>query len=130
MEAQIRELAYFLEVSLNEIYVFSADDLKFQYANSTALQNIGYEKETLQTMTPLEIKPEYEKENFIELLQPLLTGKKENIQFQTIHRRKDGSDYPVEVNMQLVKQEGKSVFLVVANDVTKKTGSRKCLERK
>ncbi|MTF37420.1 PAS domain S-box protein [Cyanobacterium aponinum] len=120
MEAQIRELAYFLEVSLNEIYVFSADDLKFQYANSTALQNIGYEKETLQTMTPLEIKPEYEKENFIELLQPLLTGKKENIQFQTIHRRKDGSDYPVEVNMQLVKQEGKSVFLVVANDVTKK----------
>jgi len=129
MEAQIRELAYFLEVSLNEIYVFSVDDLKFQYANSTALQNIGYDRETLLQMTAVDIKPEYNNhEKFRELLKPLLTGEKEKIQFQTIHRRKDGSDYPVEVNVQLVKQEDKSVFLAIINDITKRREAENALK--
>lgn len=120
MEAEIRELAYFLEVSLNEIYVFSVDDLKFQYANSTALQNIGYDWPTLQTMTPVDIKPEYNLDSFLQLLQPLLTGEKESLQLQTIHRRRDKSDYPVEINLQLVKQGDKSVFLAIVNDITKR----------
>lgn len=120
LEKERKQLAYFLEVSLNEIYVFTADTLNFLYANRGALQNIGYDLKTLQNLTLFDIKPEYSLETFQNLIQPLLTQEKEIIVFQTIHQRQDNSCYPVEIHLQLVKQDDKSVFLAIGNDITER----------
>ncbi|BAQ65750.1 PAS domain S-box protein [Geminocystis sp. NIES-3709] len=128
LEAERRQLAYFLEVSLNEIYVFSADTLKFIYANRGALQNIGYDLKTLQKMTPLDIKPEYSEETFKQLINPLLSQEKEILVFQTIHTRQDKSCYPVEIHLQLVKQNDNSVFLAIATDITSRKQAEEALK--
>ena len=41
--------------------------------------------------------------------------------FSTIHRRADGSDYPVEVHLQLFDQRQDPVFLAVIQDISERT---------
>ena len=112
------QLLDILEKSLNEIYVFDSVTLKFEYLNQGALNNIGYSLEEIKNLTPVDIKPEFTYETFIQSVEPLLNGTKNKLVFETIHRRKDGSDYPVEVQLQLHKLDNKSVFFAVINDIT------------
>ena len=90
-----------VESSLNEIYIFSASTLCFLDVNRGARENLGYTLEELQELTPLDIKPEYTSEQFETLIHPLRQREREKIEFNTYHRRKDGTTYPVEVHLQL-----------------------------
>jgi PAS domain S-box-containing protein len=107
-----------LDRSLNEIYVFDEKSLRFAYVDGAALRNLGYSLAELQHMTPLDIKPEFTRPAFEELLQPLRDGTKELLVFETVHRRKDGTTYPVEVHLQRFKGEGQSSFLAFINDIS------------
>ena len=104
--------------SLNEIYVFDLETLRFQYANEGALRNLGYGMEELSRMTPADIKPPFTEEMFRDMIRPLVAGEKDLLVFETAHRRKDGSDYPVEVHLQLVPSGDRAVFLAFINDIT------------
>jgi PAS domain S-box-containing protein len=108
------------EVSLNEIYIFSADTLRFIEVNRGARENLGYTMAELEGLTPLELKPRYTRETFAELIAPLYSGAQEKIVFETIHLRKDGSDYPVEVHLQLSNLGDQRVFVAVILDITRR----------
>ena len=109
-----------LERSLNEIYVFSAETLNFIQVNKGARKNLGYSMEELQVLTPVDIKPEYTLDSFTRLVEPLRTGAKDVVVFQTVHRRKDESQYPVEVHLQLVAFDTMPVFVAIVIDITDK----------
>ena len=111
-------LLHVLESSLNEIYVFDAETLRFEYVNRGAQRNLGYSFEQLRGMTPLDIKPKFTEALFRETIGPLLQRSKETHVFDTVHRRADGSLYPVEVHLQLVEHGGRRVFLAVILDIT------------
>jgi diguanylate cyclase (GGDEF)-like protein/PAS domain S-box-containing protein len=109
-----------LEHSMNEIYIFDPETLEFIMVNRGARENLGYTMAELANMTPLDIKPEIEAQIFRKLIEPLLKGEKERLFFNTIHRRKDGSSYPVEVNLQLYSYRGKKVCMALVNDLTER----------
>lgn len=129
LETERKKLAHYLEVSLNEIYVFSEETLLFEYVNQGALQNIGYSWKELQQMTLLDINCEYNHDGFQEVLKPLLNATQNIVVFKTIHRRQDGSVYPVEVHLQLVIDEDKRVFLAIALDITERERAEKQLKK-
>ena len=52
-ESQTRRYSRMLEVSLNEIYIFDAESLRFLDVNLGARRNLGYSIEELRCMTPL-----------------------------------------------------------------------------
>lgn len=108
------------EQLFNETYVFDAISLKFTQANRAAIENSGYSMEQLKSMTPLDIKPEYNLENFLALLQPLRTGDKNVVHFITTHRRNSGNEYPVEVRVQYFPQEHPPVFVAVIEDISER----------
>ncbi|MBF0609624.1 MAG: PAS domain S-box protein [Magnetococcales bacterium] len=122
-EKQANETAqlfrHILEESLNEIYIFDVDTLKFVHMNNSALKNLGYSQEEITSLTPLDLKPEITPEQFATLLAPLKQGKKEKVQFFIHHRRKDGTLYPVEVHLQRITF-GKPLFVAIALDVTQR----------
>lgn len=119
-ESERLRLLHILESSLNEIYVFDAN-LVFEYVNHAALQNLGYNKEVmLFRMMPIDLKPEFTEATFRQLLEPLLQGRQESLLFETVHRRHDGSVYPVEVHLQPVNLEGRQVFLEMILDITER----------
>ncbi len=109
-----------LENSLNEIYMFDSETLKFSYVNKGAANNLGYTYEELGKLSPLDLKPEFSPERFNQLIAPLLSGKKEKIVFFTKHKRKDNSLYPVEVHLKLVEEANRKNFIAIILDITER----------
>ncbi len=127
-EAERLQLLNVLESSLNEIYIFDAENLRFQYVNQGALRNLGYTREAMSAMSPLDIKPEFNQDSFRRLVEPLLRLEQEKLIFHTVHRRADGSLYPVEVHLQLSDFEGKRVFYAIILDITERKQVEKGLQ--
>ena len=117
-----------LERSLNEIYIFDAATLLFLEVNHGARENLGYSIEEFRTMTPLDFKPEFTAESFADLVEPLRSRTCEKIQFETVHERKDGTRYPVDVHLQLTDDE-ESVFIAIILDITEQKSAAKALEK-
>jgi PAS domain S-box-containing protein len=120
-EEQAHRLSYLLEESLNEIYVFDAETLKFLMVNKGARMNLGYTMDELRALTPLDLNPAYSPESFAALVQPLRAGGQQMVRFTTIHRRKDGSTYPVEAHLQLFSRAASPVFIAIILDITERT---------
>ncbi len=118
---------HILASSLTEIYTFDAETLKFIRINHGAAENVGYSREELRDMTPLDLKPLLNREQFEDLLRPLRRREKEAIRFETLHRRKDGSLYPVEVQMQFADVEP-PVFVAVILDISERKRAEEKLQ--
>ncbi len=119
-EERAIRLGRILESARNEIYVFEADTLRFLQVNRGARENLGYSMRELHELTPLDIKPEFTSERFEALLAPLRNGSKKKLQFETVHRRKDGSTYPVEVHLQFSADSSSRVFAAIIVDTTER----------
>ncbi len=118
-QKRILQFSRMMDSSLNEIYMFDSLSLKFIEVNKGGRDNLGYSMDELKTMTPLDIKPEFTLEAFLEKLNALRTNVKDRIEFITSHQRKDGSLYPVEVHLQLMLEEP-PVFVAIILDVTQR----------
>lgn len=104
----------------DEFYLFRGKDLVFEYVNDTALNNLGYSKEEMLKMTPLDIKPEFSQKEFLKLIFPLQKGIVDKKVFRTYHKRKNGSLYPVEIHLSNYLFDGELYFFAVGEDITEK----------
>jgi PAS domain S-box-containing protein len=123
-EDENRQLLAIVEQSLNEIYVFDATTLHYEYANSGALHNVGYSFRNLRLLTPIDLMPQYTEGALLKLIEQLLHRKKAQQVFETAHRRSDGSEYPAEVHLQLVEREGRWKCLAVVLDISERHRSQ------
>lgn len=114
------ELGRILDESLNEIYIFDAESLRFLSVNLGARQNLGYTMEELFELTPLDLKPEFTAKLFETLIVPLQNGSQRQTQFETVHRRKNGTLYPIELHLQLATFEGQPAFVAIILDTTER----------
>ncbi|WP_204151408.1 PAS domain S-box protein [Leptolyngbya sp. CCY15150] len=119
-EGDRTRLLNMLEASLNEIYLFNADTLKFEYVNQGGLRNLGYSLEQLQQMTAVDIKPDLTLPEFETLITPLRRQEVAKMNFESVHQRSDGSRYPVDVHLQLTHHGAESRFLAVILDITER----------
>ena len=117
-EALVTRLGRIVEDSVNEVYVFDAQSLRFIQVNRGARGNLGYSEEELRALTPVDLKPEFTRESFEDMLQPLREGTQKFLIFQTVHRRKDGTTYDVEVRLQLSHAENPPVFVAIIQDIS------------
>ena len=129
IQAEQFKLLNIIENSLNEIYVFDKETLNFEYLNQGALLNIGYTLDEMKNMTPVDIKPEFTEAKFRRLVAPLISGESRMLNFETNHRRKNGTDYPVEVHLQIHKQNEHSIFFAVINDITRRKNAENELSK-
>jgi diguanylate cyclase (GGDEF)-like protein/PAS domain S-box-containing protein len=109
-----------LDNSLNEIYIFDSENFKFLYINKGAQKNLGYSVEEIRKMTPLDISPYITKNKIIDILQPVIKKEKQYIQAQTIHKRKDGTFYHVDIFLQPTSYEGHNAYVAIALDITER----------
>ena len=117
-EQHAAHLGRVLENSLDEIYMFDARSLRFVQVNEGARRNLGYSMDELRHMTPLDLKPEFTPEQFEQMIAPLRRCQRDMIGFETVHRRKDGSLYPVEVRLHCSRGEDPSVFVAMITDLS------------
>ncbi len=118
LEQMSARLGRILEHSSNEIYIYDAATLKFVQVSKGALTNLGYDMEEMRDFTPLDLKPGLGADQFSTLIRPLRDGQQNIVQFEAVHRRKDGSLYPVEIRLQLSRTETPPVFVAIVQDIT------------
>lgn len=103
------------------VFMFTQDTLEFFYVNQGAVRQVGYTEEELYRLHPYDIKPEYSKDEFRALIQPLFDGSLPSLRFETIHRHKDGHDIPVEIFLQFITLDGeKGRFVAIVHDITER----------
>lgn len=129
-EQEINHLAQILDESLNEVYVFDAQTLQFTNVNYGAQKNTGYSMAEFKELTPLDLKPEISAAEFRKLLEPIANKNKKKVKFDTIHRRKDGTTYPVEVHMQSSINGKENVVVAIILDITERLAYTQKLELK
>ena len=129
LEQEKNHLAKIILESLNEIYVFDAKTLQFTNANYGAQKNIGYSLEEIITMTPVDIKPNYTESQFRKELESLNQESIEKIEFETVHQRKSGSTYPVNVHLQRSKLGDREVYVAIILDITEQKNYTEKLEK-
>lgn len=118
-----QKYSYFRDIyedSVNELYQFDVETLKFLHINKASRENTGYSLEELKELTPLDLKTDLTPEIFNNLLSPLINGETKELVFETRHQRKDGSFYPVEVHLQLLKYSQKGLFAAFILDKTER----------
>lgn len=111
-------LGRLVEEATSEAFVFDTESLNFVLVNRGARENLGYTNAELARLTPLDLTPGFSREAFLELIAPLRDDDTDHITYETRHRRKDGSFYPVAVRMQLFRNPGPPVFFAAAEDIT------------
>jgi len=111
-----------LDEAEDGVFLFEADTLKFFYVNRGALWQTGYSTEELLSMTPVQIKPEYDDAAFRAMLEPVLHGDNHALKFETVHRHKDGTQLPVEIGLQYITGTGehKGYFIAIVRDITER----------
>ena len=109
-----------MEESLNEIYIFHGDHLKFLQVNKGARQNMGYTIKEMQGLTPIDIKPLFSEEDFLKVIQPLKDGTKKKLSFETVHQRKDNTTYPVEVHLQYSRLGKEPAYVAFISDISER----------
>jgi len=117
-EDTLASIGRILEESLNEVFVFNNKTLRFMQVNRGARENIGYSMDELKNMTPLDIKMQYSKEEFETIIAPVRSGTKEKVVLETVHLRKDGSKYDVEVHLQKAAYQGEDAIVAIILDTT------------
>jgi diguanylate cyclase (GGDEF)-like protein/PAS domain S-box-containing protein len=113
-------LGRILNDSLNELYILHGETLACIQMNKGAIKNLGYSKNELAEMTLLDIVTTLDKEGFNKLISPLWDGTREAVVYEGYQTRKDGSRYPVEINMQLATMENPPVLVATSTDISKR----------
>lgn len=129
LEYEKIKLSKIVEDSFNEIYIINTRTLRFEYANQGALNNLGYTLEELTQMTPVQVDPDFTIESLKELGSPLFYQQKESIVFESKHVRKDKTEYPIEIHLQMFKDKGEILFVAIVNDISKRKQAEKEIKK-
>lgn len=118
-----------LDSTLDCVFMFDAQTLQFFYLNQGALDQLGYSRDELLGMHPYDIKPEFTETAFRAMVAPLINQEVPRLNFQTVHRRKDGRDVPVEVFLQCVVLDNEPPrFIAIVRDITEQQKQQKAIE--
>jgi PAS domain S-box-containing protein len=114
------ELKRFKHMADNAIdpFILIREDGSLAYLNNMALKHWGYTREEAAHLHLSDIDVLFNAEVFRSFFEPVL---KEQIpQFETLHRKKDGTILPVEKNMGGLTLEGEPYVFAIARDITER----------
>jgi two-component system cell cycle sensor histidine kinase/response regulator CckA len=93
--------------------------------NEEACENLGYARGELIGMTPMQFDPQLTHSRMQEIADRLNAG--ETVRFDSIHRRKDNSEFPVEVRIRPFKWQGKCFRVALARNISERKMAEQAL---
>jgi two-component system cell cycle sensor histidine kinase/response regulator CckA len=102
-----------------QIGIFQVDDDgNIYYANECARRSLGYTAEELLALKIWDIDPNFDQERW--KVHRRRTRALRMASIETVHKRKDGTQFPVEVTIDFVEFEGQWVSMSFAKDISER----------
>jgi PAS domain S-box-containing protein len=108
------------------IEVIDPDTLRFLDCNESAHQCLGYSREEFLSLTVFDIDPVVDQAEVARIHEQ--AEGPDYTSFESVHRRKDGSTFPVEVNVKMVRLD-RDYRLAVVRDITDRKRSEERLKQ-
>jgi PAS domain S-box-containing protein len=125
-DQSLRLFRTLIDQSSDAIHVIDPETLRFLDCNKSAYEGLGYSREEFLFLDVYDIDPIF--------VESMLEGMIEEmdrsgfVMFESIHRRKDGSTFPVEVNLKTISLE-KDYRLAVVRDITERKHAEEALRK-
>jgi diguanylate cyclase (GGDEF)-like protein/PAS domain S-box-containing protein len=116
-EIKLQLFRTLLDNSRDAIEVIDPATMRFLDVNETECRELGYSREELLTMSVTDIETEFTENQVLEFKAQILQNG-EGI-FESTHRRKDDTTYPVEVRAKMIKI-GQPYMLSIVRDITER----------
>ncbi len=107
------------------MWVFDATTLKFLEVNQATIDRYGYSREEFLKMRATDIRPKEDIPRYLDTLDSV--GQRLSFEGQWRHRLKNGEMIDVEISAQRLEFDGRDVFLVAIQDVTRRKHEEKIL---
>ncbi len=123
-EESLRRYRMLSEHSRDIILFMERDNGRILEANAAALRAYGYSREELLTKTVHDLRaPDTRDQTIAQMEQADGHG----ILFETVHQRKDGSTFPVEVSSQGATLEDRRTLISVIRDISQRRAAERAL---
>jgi PAS domain S-box-containing protein len=104
-----------VEQAADAIFVQDVEG-RFVDANRQACESLGYTREELLSMSVADVEAGYEPGSLQKLWRQIASGPPRTL--EGIHRRKDGSTFPVEIRVGLFEAEERPLMLALVRDIS------------
>jgi len=120
-QKQAQEYLNILKVSIDtasDAAFWTDQDGKFIYINESACKSLGYDRDELMKMRIYDMNPRAYPGRWREVFEEFRKHKRKKI--ESIHRRKDGTEFPVEVVSSYVTLNGHEYLCGFARDISER----------
>jgi PAS domain S-box-containing protein len=117
---------HYLSKYANDFIILLDENFRFIEVNERVIDFYGYTREELIGMHASQLRASETKKDFME--QITLASVSGKTIFETIHQRKDGSRFPVEVSLRAIDIEGKKFYQAVIRDISEHKEHEKALK--
>ena len=101
------------------------EELQVVDVNRQACENLGYSRDELIGKHPRTFDAALDEASMSALVERV--GQGEKVTFETRHRRKDGTVFPVEIRTGMFEQGGRRFYLALARDITERKQAEEVL---
>lgn len=110
------------------MWIIDENSFKFLDVNEMAILRYGYSREEFLSMSAVDIRPEADKERFLNLNNSSENNKTDQNKGTWNHLKKDGTIIPVEIIAQKIIYEGSKALFILSNDITERKKAELNLE--
>ena len=114
-----------LDRSNDSLEIIDAPTRRFIYVNDKACHELGYSREELLSLTVQDINPNATEPALKEVAR--LCSQAGFALLESVHRRKDGSVFPVEINIKPVTLDDRRYYVSVCRDITERKQAQQAL---
>lgn len=123
-QRELESTYFIIDEAFSDVLLFDLNTLKFVYANKGARVNLGYEFEELKQHSIISIAVEFNHDDFMMEIQPLLNGEMDKLLLETVFRRSNGTHFDVQFELQVSSFKGARVFAAMVMDVSEQVQQR------
>jgi PAS domain S-box-containing protein len=125
LRASEQRFRMFVDHAADAFFLHDEATARVLDVNRQACESLGYARDELLGMTPFDFDLDVTPALYEEIKRKLKAG--ETIAFESRHRRKDGTAFPVEVRGQAFQDCGRCFFVSLARDVTDRRRAEEAL---